>query len=118
MAHLFFEALPVALSMGMSADEFWNGDPWLFSANVEAQRLRNERGDWERWQAGAYAYDALLKASAVINPFSGKSMTEPWAERPYGHEADDVPVDPAIQSINEQADHQRMIEWVLAHGPR
>ena len=45
-------------------------------------------------------------------------MTEPWAERPYGHEADDVPVDPAIQSINEQADHQRMIEWVLAHGPR
>jgi hypothetical protein len=104
--------------MGMTADEFWYGDPWLFAAHREAERLGAERRDWERWQSGAYVYDALLRASAVLNPFSGKDRADDWMERPYGHEGEEEPVDAATRAINEQVDHQRFAEWILAHGPQ
>lgn len=103
--------------MGMTPDEFWYGDPWLFSAYRESKRLVEERRDYERWQAGAYVYEALLRASAVLNPFSGKERADDWLERPYGHESDELPVDEASREANEKAQHQMMADWVMAHGP-
>lgn len=112
---MFSKALPVALSMGMTPGEFWDGDPWLFAAYREAREMRADRGDWERWQSGSYVYEALLRASAVLNPFS-TGEAPPWVEAPYGHDAtQDGHGGP---EEDERAAHQRFAAWIMAHGPQ
>lgn len=45
--------------MGMTADEFWHGEPKLAVAYREAEKIRRERRYAEEWRAGVYVYKAV-----------------------------------------------------------
>lgn len=98
--------------MGMTPAEYWDGDPWLFSAYREAERIAREKRAWDRWSMGLYVYDAIGRLVPVLNPFSKKHKAEPFPERPYevsgDEEAEKTPVE-----LEKEA-HDRTKAWVMS----
>ena len=73
------------MSIGMSYDEFWNGDVSMVIAYRKANELRDKRRNYELWLQGMYVYEALCDASPLFR-FSMKKGTikpEPYVKEPY-----------------------------------
>lgn len=60
--------------MGMSADEYWHGDPELTQAYALAYKIRKEERNWELWLQGLYIYHALCVA--LSNAFDKNSRAK------------------------------------------
>lgn len=43
----------------MTADQFWDGDPWLAAAYREADALKKQRKSEEMWLQGLYIHNAV-----------------------------------------------------------
>lgn len=84
---MFREAFPHYIVMGMSAEEFWDGDPWLAKAYRKAYQIRleneNRIADRDAWRLGQYMRYALSSIAIVVNGFvpKGYHMTE-YPEKP------------------------------------
>lgn len=80
------------MSIGMSYDDFWNGDVCMVRAYRKAQELRDRRKNHDLWLQGMYVYEALCDASPLFR-FSMKSGTikaEPYVKEPYPITAEEV----------------------------
>lgn len=80
------------MSIGMSYDDFWNGDVSMVRAYRKAQDLRDKRQNQELWLQGMYIYEALCDASPLFR-FSMKNGTvkpEPYVKEPYPITAEEV----------------------------
>ena len=65
----FFElACPIYMAMGMSYEQFWDGDVRLVKAYREADAIRRRRKNEELWLEGVYMAEAL--SATVGNMFS------------------------------------------------
>ncbi len=62
--------LPYYLFIGMSAEEFWNGDPWLVKTYRKVHELKIQAKNEELWLQGLYFHDAL--GVVIGNAFGGK----------------------------------------------
>lgn len=81
---MFWRVLPYYLSIGMSADDFWNGDPALAKAYRDADELRKQRVNEELWFQGMYIYEALCDASPLFRAFGKKgAKATPYPKQPY-----------------------------------
>lgn len=69
-SELFWDALPTYLAVGMSAEEFWNGEPKLAKAYREAEKIKRENRYLAEWRAGAYVFEALCAASPAFRELS------------------------------------------------
>lgn len=65
---IFEEIWPYFLSIGMSWEQFWEGDPFLVKGYRRAESIRRKRLNEELWLSGIYTSEAL--ASTVGNMFS------------------------------------------------
>lgn len=91
-AEIFEQLCPYYMSIGMSYDEFWNGDVHAVKAYRKAYELREKRRNQELWLQGMYFYEALCDASPLFR-FSMKKgiiKPEPYAKEPYPITAADV----------------------------
>lgn len=82
---IFAQLCPYYMSIGMSYDEFWNGDVMAAKAYREADELRERRRNFELWLQGSYIYEALCDASPLFR-FSmkkGSIKPEPYVKEPY-----------------------------------
>ena len=73
------------MSIGMSYDDFWNGDVMMVKAYRRADELRLKQKNHELWLQGMYMYEALRDVSPLFR-FSMKKGTvkpEPYAKEPY-----------------------------------
>lgn len=68
--------------MGMSYEEYWNGDPILVRAYRKADRLRQRRDNQNAWLIGSYIYEAISDLSPIFNVFSKRSP-KPYLDKPY-----------------------------------
>ena len=68
------ELLPYALKCGMTADEFWNSEPRLFSSYIKKNQLQLDEINYQAWLFGLYEYKAIC--TALGNAFSDKGSTE------------------------------------------
>lgn len=68
--------------MGMSADEFWNGEPCLAVAYRKAQELRNEQSNDHAWWQGLYIYDAIYTITQNILRKKGQ-RPKTYPQEPY-----------------------------------
>lgn len=73
------EAFPYYLSLGMTYDEYWNGEAGLATAYRKAERIREERLNQEMWLQGAYFKSAL---DASIGTAFGSRRID-YAKRPF-----------------------------------
>ena len=73
------------MSIGMTYDEFWNGDVCLTEVYRKVSELRDRRRNQEMWLQGMYFYEALCDASPLFR-FSmkgGAVKPEPYVKEPY-----------------------------------
>lgn len=72
----FNESCPFYLSIGMTADEFWNQDCMLVKFYRKANDIRLKRKNEELWLQGMYIYQALISAAPIFHAFA-KPGTKP-----------------------------------------
>lgn len=80
----FYEAFPYYLSIGMTYEQYWNGDCTLPIYYRKAEELRNEKRNQELWLQGMYIYEALCDVSPVLHAFAKKgTKPQPYTTNPY-----------------------------------
>jgi hypothetical protein len=80
----FYEQFPYYLSIGMTYDQYWDGDPALAKYYRRADEMRMERKNQELWLQGMYIYEAICDASPILHSFAKKgTKPHPYAEKPY-----------------------------------
>lgn len=82
---VFEQLCPYYMSIGMSYDDFWNGDVSMVKAYRKANELRDRRHNQDMWLQGRYFYDALCAASPLFRFTMKKGMIkpEPYTKEPY-----------------------------------
>lgn len=80
----FYEVFPYYLSIGMTYEQFWDGDPMLCKYYREAEELRNEKKNQELWLQGMYVYEAFADISPILHAFAKKgTKPQPYPDTPY-----------------------------------
>ena len=84
-ADIFEQLCPYYMSIGMSYDEFWNGDVSMVKAYRKAYELQEKRRNQELWLQGMYFYEALCDASPLFRFSMKKGIVrpEPYLKEPY-----------------------------------
>lgn len=96
--------LPVYMAMGMTPDEYWNGDPALLKAYRKMDEIRRERENEMLWLQGMYIYEAIGDLAPILHAFAKKGTeAKPYAERPY-------PITKRLKKEAEEAKEQREYE--------
>lgn len=81
---IFNKKFPYYLSIGMTAEQYWEQDPMLVKYYREAEEIRKERMNQEAWLQGMYIYDALMRVSPVLRAFAKKgTKAQPYVEEAY-----------------------------------
>ncbi len=80
----FYSHLPFYLSIGMSYEQYWDGDCSLVKFYREAFKLQRDRDNERMWLQGMYIYEALCDVSPVLRAFAKKG-TKPieYSTQPY-----------------------------------
>ena len=80
----FYEVFPYYLSIGMTPEQFWDGDPWLTRYYRKADELSVERRNQELWLQGLYIYEALCDVAPILQAMAKKG-TKPreYSKQPY-----------------------------------
>ena len=80
----FYEQFPYYLSIGMTYEQFWEGDPMLTKYYRKADEIRKERLNQELWLQGMYVYEAFCDASPLLHAFAKRGVKpHPYSETPY-----------------------------------
>lgn len=80
----FKEQFPYYLSIGMSPEQYWDGDPELAKYYREADAIKLERRNQELWLQGMYIYEAICDASPILHSFAKKgTKPHPYTDKPY-----------------------------------
>ena len=80
----FYELFPYYLSIGMTPEQYWDGDCTLAKYYREAEELRNEKRNQELWLQGMYVYEAICDISPILHAFAKKgTKPNPYPEKPY-----------------------------------
>ena len=113
---IFENALPNYLFMGMTPEQFWNGDCSLTVAYRKAYEMKQEADNTKLWLQGAYIYDAISRLIPIMQPFAKKGTKAiPYLEKPYplNSNNEDKPKDTKIEQSKVKA-----LEWMqdkMAH---
>ena len=80
----FYEHFPYYLSIGMTSEQYWDGDCALVKYYRKAEELRNEKRNQEMWLQGMYIYEAICDVSPILHAFAKKgAKPHPYPSRPY-----------------------------------
>lgn len=69
--------------MGMSSDEYWNGDAQACVAYRKAYKEKLEMQDAMLWRQGLYVYHALCAVAPFFNSIKPRKP-EDYIEKPFG----------------------------------
>lgn len=81
---LFWEAFPAYLVMGMSSDEYWDGEAQMCVAYRKAYKERLEMQDAMLWRQGLYFYHALGCTAPLFNSIKPRKAFD--YIKPFGFE--------------------------------
>ena len=80
----FYEVFPYYLAIGMTYEQFWEGDPTLVIYYRKADEIRNEKCNQELWLQGLYIYEAICDVSPILHAFAKKgAKPHPYTTTPY-----------------------------------
>lgn len=80
----FYQQFPYYLSIGMTAEQYWDDDATLAYYYRKAEEIRKERVNQEMWLQGMYIYDAISRLTPVLHAFAKKgTKPQPYVEEPY-----------------------------------
>ena len=80
----FYEQFPYYLAIGMTPEQYWDGDPALAKYYRKADEIKLERVNQEKWLQGMYIYEAICDASPILHSFAKKgTKPHPYVDKPY-----------------------------------
>ena len=107
MTDLFWAAYPAYLAMGMTNDEYWNGDAQACVAYRKAYKEKLELQDAMLWRQGLYVYHAMCCVAPFFNSIKPQKP-EQYLEHPFGivekQEQKRPQVDPGFEYVKAWAD--------------
>lgn len=107
LTQVFWDAFPAYLAMGMSSDEYWNGDAQLCVAYRKAYKEKLELQDAMLWRQGLYVYHALCCVAPYFNSIKPRKPEE-YIAHPFGvvtkHEQEQKPDTKAIDFMKAWAE--------------
>lgn len=99
------ELFPHYLALGMSAEDYWDGDPAWAKSYREAEKLQYEKMNQQLWLQGMYIYDALCKVSPILHAFAkGGTKPTPYPEEPYA----------LTKKENEKREEEKVVKQMKA----
>lgn len=101
----FEEMCAFYMSIGMTYEQYWDGDNVLTKYYKKADELKRERENHFLWLQGIYVYEAIIDASPILNPMSKKHKPTPYRSEPI----------PITQMGSEEAE-ERANEKKLQNG--
>ena len=108
----FYEVFPFYLSIGMTPEQFWDGDPSLPKYYRKAYELQRKRKNEDMWLQGMYIYEALCDVSPIMNAFAKKgTKPHPYTDRPYSITRDDREEE---RKLREQRDREKAKQYMLS----
>ena len=80
----FYECFPYYLAIGMTPEQYWDGDCTLPKYYRKAEELRNEKRNQELWLQGMYVYEAICDVAPILHAFAKKgTKPTPYSSKPY-----------------------------------
>lgn len=81
---IFTDLFPYYLSLGMSEEQYWDGDNLLVIAYRKADEIRTNRRNQDMWLQGSYFYEALCRVSPILHSFAKKGTKPiPYVSEPF-----------------------------------
>ena len=81
---IFHDCFPYYLSIGMTPEQYWDGDCTLTADYRKASEIANEKRNQELWLMGMYVYEAILDNVPVLRAFGKKNAKpHPYSKEPY-----------------------------------
>ena len=107
----FIDAFPYYLSIGMTPEQYWDGDPMLTKYYRKADELRRKRRNEELWLQGMYIYEALCDVSPVLHAFAKRGTKPvPYSDHPYALTRNDRENEEKIKEQREREKARRYME--------
>lgn len=111
----FYDNFPYYLSIGMTSEQYWDGDSTLTKYYRKADELNRKRKNEELWLQGMYIYEALCAVSPVMNAFAKKgTKPRPYADHPYALTNHDREEERRIREEQEREKAKRYMEDRMA----
>lgn len=79
----------MALAFGMTVEQYWHDDPWLYAAYHEAYRQGVEQAHAQAWLNGLYTYVAIGRLAPVLRAFSKARRPQDYPKAPFGSGAEE-----------------------------
>lgn len=99
---VFTTHFPYYLSIGMTEEQYWDGDNLLPRAFRKAEELRRDRQNSYLWLQGKYVYDAIYAMAPALQAMGG-GKPESYVNEPY-------PLTEAAVRERDEREQQRKME--------
>lgn len=111
----FYEVFPYYLSIGMTPEQYWDGDPILAKYYRQADELKRKRKNQELWLQGMYIYEALCDVAPVLQAFAKKGTKPlPYTDHPYSLTTKELEDEKKRQEEREREKAKRYMEAQMA----
>ena len=81
---MFYDRFPYYLSIGMTPEQYWDGDSMLAKYYRKADEINRKRRNEDMWLQGMYIYEALCDVSPVFHAFAKRgTKPAPYPDHPY-----------------------------------
>ena len=99
---IFARDFPYFLSLGMTYEQYYYGDPLLVRDFLQAEVYRRKRDNYNMWLGGLYMREAIM--SSIGNAFIGKG------DPPYEYMDKPIPMDEEDIEAKKAEQEEREIE--------
>lgn len=79
----FEQVFPYYLAIGMTPEQFWDGDSTLAEAYRKAFSIRQELQNQQAWLQGMYVYEAICDVAPILRALSKATKPQPYSKQPY-----------------------------------
>lgn len=73
VVEVFDDQCSYYISIGMTYEQYWDGDPQMVRHYRKAEELKRRRDNYNAWLQGAYVYEAIRDLAPALNALSKRS---------------------------------------------
>ena len=111
----FYDQFPYYLSIGMTSEQYWDGDPLLPKYYRQADELKRNRRNQELWLQGLYIYEALCDVAPIFHAFAKRgTKPSPYPDHPYSITSKEREDEQKLREKREREKAQRYMEAKMA----
>lgn len=110
------------MAIGMTYEQYWDGDVRSVKAFLEAEKLRRKRQNEQAYIMGAYIYEALCDVSPLFLDLNKKKKPIPYRKEPFGLSEEKPKADKADKEQLEENERLKaelfFKNWARAAGAK